>query len=32
MNEVTPIDYVWKLLKVSNLLTVMRFESQQVPQ
>ena len=32
MNELTPIDYVWKLLEVFNLLTVMWFERQQVPQ
>ena len=31
MNELTPIDYNWKLLVCSNLLTVKWFEGQQVP-
>lgn len=32
MNELTRIDYGWKLLEVSNLLIVTCFEGQQVPQ
>ena len=32
MYELTPIDYGWKLLRGSNLLTDKWFEGQQVPQ